>query len=199
MPLLFLHLHVEPNRAKYIQVYTGLYTRVYIQGCVSICMWNHLRCTIYRSFCGLNSTWFQCTCNGVHMTSSRCNHDCMALSSPCWIHKLAMRCWCCAQSMYCSNMNTPITKEQIKNLLSNVYGFMSRCNTLCFCPPSYAREESFDLFDIDGDCIEFTYNNATVCNGSVTFEQLDGLKLRLFTILVVPTDGSGLMPQILNT
>lgn len=112
MPLLFLCLHMEPNRAKYIQVYTGIYRFIYpviYSGCVSICVWNHLRCTICRSFCGLNSTWFQCTCNGVHMTSSRCNHDCMALSSPCRIHKLATRCWCCAQSMYCSNMNTLFT------------------------------------------------------------------------------------------
>lgn len=91
-----------------------------------------------------------------------------------------------------------ITKEQIKSLILNAYGFMSKYNGLYFCQEDYVHDETFELVDIDGECYELTYNNASVCNGSVTFEEFDGGKLVMFTILVVPTDGSGLMPKLLQ-
>lgn len=91
-----------------------------------------------------------------------------------------------------------ITKEQIKSLILNAYGFMSKYNSLHFCQEDYVHNETFELVDIDGECYELTYNNASVCNGSVTFEEVDGGKLVRFTILIVPTDGSGLMPELLQ-
>ena len=94
-------------------------------------------------------------------------------------------------------MNTPITKEQIQSLILNAYGFMSRYDGLYFCAEDFVHDETFELVDNDGKCYEFTYNNASVCNGSVTFEEVDGEKLVMFTILVVPTDSSGLMPKLL--
>lgn len=89
-----------------------------------------------------------------------------------------------------------ITKEQIRNLILNAYGFMAKDNALYHCQDDYVHAEMFELVTNDGDCLEFTYNNASVCNGSVCFEGTDG-ELRSFTILIVPTDGSGLMPRLL--
>ena len=95
------------------------------------------------------------------------------------------------------NSPVPITKEQIKSLILNAYGFMSKYNDLYYCQEDYVHDEVFELMDIDGDRIEFTYNNASICNGSVTFEDTTG-DLRLFTILIVPTTGSLLMPTLLQ-
>lgn len=90
-----------------------------------------------------------------------------------------------------------ITKEQIQALILNAYGFMSRSNDLFFSQEDYVHDGTFELVDIDGECIEFTYNNASICNGSVSFEDIDG-GLHSFTILIVPTEGSGLMPKLLQ-
>lgn len=91
-----------------------------------------------------------------------------------------------------------ITKDQIKSLILNAYGFMSRYNGLYFCQEDYVHDETFELVDIDGECYEFTYNNASVCNGSVTFQDAIIGEAITFTILIVPTDGSGLMPELLQ-
>ena len=90
-----------------------------------------------------------------------------------------------------------ITKEQIRNLILNAYGFMSRSNDLYFCQEDYVHDGTFELVDIDGKCLEFSYDNAEVCNGSVSFEDVHGV-YHTFTILIVPTDGSGLMPRLLE-
>ena len=74
---------------------------------------------------------------------------------------------------------------------------MAKYNVLYYCQEDHVYDEMFELIDIDGDRIEFTYNNASICNGSVTFEDTTG-DLRLFTILIVATDGSGLLPQLLK-
>lgn len=93
--------------------------------------------------------------------------------------------------------NTPITKEQVTNLILNAYGFMSRDNSLYYCHQGYVYDFTFELVDIDGNCCEFAYDNAEVCNGSVTFEDVHGVYYT-FTVLIVPTDGSGLMPLLLK-
>lgn len=90
-----------------------------------------------------------------------------------------------------------ITKEQIRNLILNAYGFMSKSNDLYFCQEDYVHGGTFELVDIDGECLEFSYDNAEVCNGSVSFEDVHGV-YHTFTILIVPTDGSGLMPRLLE-
>lgn len=74
---------------------------------------------------------------------------------------------------------------------------MSRGNDLYFCQEDYVQDETFELVDIDGGSIEFSYTNAFVCNGSVTFEDTIIGEPITFTVLIVPTDGSGLMPKIL--
>ncbi len=94
-------------------------------------------------------------------------------------------------------MNTPITKEQIQSLILNAYGFMSRHDSLYFCAEDYVHDGTFELVDNDGERHEFTYNNASICNGSVTFQDAIIGKAITFTILIVPTDGSGLMPKLL--
>ena len=91
-----------------------------------------------------------------------------------------------------------ITKEQIRNLILNAYGFMSRSNDLYFCQEDYVHDGTFELVDIDGKCCEFVYNNASVCNGSVTFQDAIIGELITFTVLIVPTEGSGLMPRLLE-
>ena len=90
-----------------------------------------------------------------------------------------------------------ITKEQIRNLILNAYGFMAKDNTLYHCHENYVHVKTFELADIDGNCFEFRYTNASVSNGNVTFEDVMGMPVA-FTVLVVPTDGSGLMPKLLN-
>ncbi len=94
-------------------------------------------------------------------------------------------------------MTAFITKEQIRNLILNAYGFMARDNALYFCQEDYVHEETFELVTNDGDCFEFRYKNASVCNGSVTFEDIMGMPIA-FTVLIVPTQGSQLMPQLLQ-
>lgn len=94
-------------------------------------------------------------------------------------------------------MKTPLTKEQIQSLILNAYGFMSRSNDLYFCQEDYVHDETFELVTIDGGSIEFNYNNAFVCNGSVTFEDTIFEHAITFTVLIVPTDGSGVMPKLL--
>ena len=91
-----------------------------------------------------------------------------------------------------------ITKEQIRNLILNAYGFMSRSDDLYFCAEDFVHDETFELVDIDGKCCEFAYNNASVCNGSVTFQDAIIGELITFTVLIVPTEGSGLMPRLLE-
>lgn len=94
-------------------------------------------------------------------------------------------------------MKTPLTKEQIQSLILNAYGFMSRGNDLYFCQEDYVHAEMFELVTNDGECLEFGYDNAEVCNGSVSFEDVHGV-YHTFTVLIVPTDGSGLMPRLLE-
>ena len=94
-------------------------------------------------------------------------------------------------------MTAFITKEQIRNLILNAYGFMARDNSLYFCQEDYVHEETFELVTNDGDCLEFRYKNASVCNGSVTFEDIMGMPVA-FTVLIVPTEGSQLMPRLLQ-
>ena len=92
---------------------------------------------------------------------------------------------------------TSITKEQVTALILNAYGFMCRSNSLYYCQQDYVHDLTFELVDIDGECLEFGYDNAEVCNGSVSFEDVHGV-YHTFTILIVPTDGSGLMPKLLQ-
>ena len=85
-----------------------------------------------------------------------------------------------------------INKQQIRNLILNAYGFMADYNDLYFCQEDYVQDETFELITNDDDCLEFTYNNASVSNNSVCFEDTDG-ELRSFTVLTVPTDMSKLL------
>ena len=106
----------------------------------------------------------------------------------------------CSKSIYdASVMNspTPITKEQIKNLILNAYGFMAKDNALYYCQDDYVHDEMFELVTNDGDCFEFRYTNASVCNGNVMFEDTMGMPIE-FTVLIVPTAGSQLMPRLLQ-
>jgi len=89
-----------------------------------------------------------------------------------------------------------ITKEQIRNLILNAYGFMAKDNALYHCQDDYVHAEMFELVTNDGDCFEFRYTNASVCNGNVVFEDTMGMPIE-FTVLIVPTDGSNLMPRLL--
>lgn len=86
-----------------------------------------------------------------------------------------------------------LNKDQIKSLLLNAYGFISRGNDLYFCQEDYVHDETFELIDIDGNCIEFTYNNASFAFGNVTFQGAIFGKDVTFTVLVVPTDISNLI------
>ena len=94
-------------------------------------------------------------------------------------------------------MNTPITKDQIKSLLLNAYVFMSRSDDLYFCAEDFVHDNTFELVDNDGGRYGYTYTDAFVCNGSVTFKDPIFGEFITFTILVVPTDSSGLMPKLL--
>jgi len=93
-------------------------------------------------------------------------------------------------------MNTPITKDQIKSLLLNAYGFISK-GDLYFCAEEYMHDTTFELVDNDGGRYGYTYTNAFVCNGSVTFQDPIFGEFITFTILIVPTEGSGVMPKLL--
>lgn len=92
---------------------------------------------------------------------------------------------------------TSITKEQVTALILNAYGFMCRSNSLYYCHEGYVYDPTFELADINGERLEFSYNNAEICNGSVTFEDVHGV-YHTFTILIVPTDGSGIMSKLLQ-
>ena len=78
-----------------------------------------------------------------------------------------------------------ITKEQIQNLILNSYGFLAddKYNTLYYYQEGYVNDDTFELANTDGDFIEFSYNNAEVKNGRVSFETSMGKPIE-FTVFM---------------
>jgi hypothetical protein len=96
-----------------------------------------------------------------------------------------------------------ITPHQIKNLLNNAYGFTDEFNTL-YQHHVYEIDEDviggiFKLIDHANGVIDIlSFDNAEVINGSVSFYSPITEDFRMYTILVVATDGSNLLPQLLG-
>jgi hypothetical protein len=95
-----------------------------------------------------------------------------------------------------------VTPHQIKNLLNNAYGFIDEFNTL-YQYYVYDIDEgagdTFQLIDHANGVIDIlSFDNAEICNGSVSFYSPTTEDFRMYTILVVATDGSNLLPQLLG-
>jgi len=94
-----------------------------------------------------------------------------------------------------------VTPNQVKNLLNNAYGFIDSYGTLyAFLGPPANEPNTFWLIDLkNGDTVFIgSFDNAEICNGSISFNEPGTEDFQTFTILVVATDGSNLMPQLLG-
>ena len=81
---------------------------------------------------------------------------------------------------------TALTKEQIKNLLLNVYGFVDKHGEL-FTTDKYLIDPcEFKLMSATV-CLEFSYDNCTFSDGKITFETHDA-DTEQFTVLAIATD-----------
>jgi hypothetical protein len=93
-----------------------------------------------------------------------------------------------------------VTPHQIKNLLNNAYGFIDVFNTLYYVYDiAEGAGDTFQLIDHANGVIDIlSFDNAEICNGSVSFYSPTAEDFRMYTILVVATDGSNLLPQLLG-
>jgi len=94
-----------------------------------------------------------------------------------------------------------VTPNQVKNLLNNAYGFCDKYGTLyhsCFEIDSNP-DKWFELIDNqNGDLQIFEFDGAEVTNGTLSVHHRNSEVCEQFTILVVATDGSNLLPQLLG-
>lgn len=75
-------------------------------------------------------------------------------------------------STFMINNSTALTKEQIKNLLLNAYGFVDKHGQL-FTTDKYLIDPwEFKLMGANV-FLEFSYDNCTFADGKVTFETHD--------------------------
>jgi len=94
-----------------------------------------------------------------------------------------------------------VTPDQVKNLLNNAYGFVSEYGTLYHYHVEGDEEpNTFWLMDNrNGDTVFIgSFDNADICNGAISFYIPGTEDFQTFTILVVATDGSNLLPQLLG-
>ena len=94
-----------------------------------------------------------------------------------------------------------VTPNQIKNLLNNAYGFIDSYGTLYHYhfDENDVAGNTFQLIDHSLACWRLcSFYNAEIINGSVSFYSPITEDFRMYTILVVATDGSNLMPQLLG-
>lgn len=83
--------------------------------------------------------------------------------------------------------STTLTKEQIKNLLLNAYGFIDKDGVL-FRTDNYLIDLwEFELMSDAADYLEFSYDNCTFADGKVTFETHDA-DTEQFTVLAIAID-----------
>lgn len=80
-----------------------------------------------------------------------------------------------------------LTKSQITNLLLNAYGFVDKHGMLFTTDRTLLCAHEFELLSTDHDIVQFSYDNAKMVNGTVTFETLDG-DVESFTVVVVAVD-----------
>jgi hypothetical protein len=94
-----------------------------------------------------------------------------------------------------------VTQNQVKNLLNNAYGFCDEYGTLYYYNVYDIDEGVVDTFQLidhqNGDIDICSFDNAEVINGSVSFSISGTDEFRKYAILVVATDGSNLLPQLL--
>ena len=82
--------------------------------------------------------------------------------------------------------STTLTKEQIKNLLLNAYGFIDKDGVL-FSTDKYLIDAwEFKLMSATV-CLEFSYDNCTFSDGKITFETHDA-DTEQFTVLAIAID-----------
>lgn len=94
-----------------------------------------------------------------------------------------------------------LSKAQIHNLLINCHSLIDHdFGELFYVSPkeSFEDDDTFSVFAGHGGKMTFKYENAEFCNGSVTFETPSDHR-EAFEVLVVVTDGSRLVDQLLNT
>ena len=94
-----------------------------------------------------------------------------------------------------------VTPNQIKNLLNNAFGFCDKYGTLyhsCF-ENDLNPDKWFELIDNqNGDFQIFEFDGAEVTNGTLSVHHRNSEVYEQFNILVVATDGSNLLPQLLG-
>lgn len=84
------------------------------------------------------------------------------------------------------NNATALTKEQIKNLILNAYGFIDKDGVL-FTTDKYLIDPcEFKLMSANV-YLEFSYDNSFFDDGKVTFETHDA-DTEQFTVLAIATD-----------
>ena len=94
-----------------------------------------------------------------------------------------------------------LSKAQIQNLLINCHSLIDHvCGELFYIisNDSFEDDDIFSIFAGHGGKMTFTYENAEFCNGSVTFATPSDHR-EVFEVLVIATNGSGLVDQLLNT
>jgi hypothetical protein len=94
-----------------------------------------------------------------------------------------------------------VTPNQLKNLLNNAYGFMNKCGTL-YLYDAFNESNNSNWFEFidkrDGGVERFEFEGAEVTNGTLSVRYRNSEVYEQFTILVVATDGSNLLPQLLG-
>ena len=97
------------------------------------------------------------------------------------------------------NNSMKVTPNQVKNLLNNAFGFYDKYGTIYHYDNDLSHDEWFQLIDNrDGDIEIFEYADAEICNGTLSVHYRNSEVFEQFTILVVATDGSNLLPQLLE-
>jgi hypothetical protein len=101
-----------------------------------------------------------------------------------------------------------VTPNQIKNLLNNAFGFCDKYGTLyhsCFeitivlASICKGEDKWFALIDKqNGNLQIFEFDGAEVTNGTLSVHHRNSEVYEQFNILVVATDGSNLLPQLLG-
>jgi hypothetical protein len=94
-----------------------------------------------------------------------------------------------------------VTPHQIKNLLNNAFGFVDKYGTLYhyYFDENDVAGNTFQLIDHSNGTIDIcSFYNAEIINGSISIHVPNTEYFRMYTILVVATDGSNLLPQLLD-
>jgi hypothetical protein len=90
-----------------------------------------------------------------------------------------------------------LTKEQLKCLVCNAYGFADSYSSLLLGHESLFDDNTFTLSGNDDELMVFSYENAELVNGSLSLERVNGT-IESLTVLVCATDGSGLTTELLK-